>query len=395
VTAPLTPGRAVALVARREFTTQVRSKSFAIGLLVTIVIFAIYIALFSFIGSQSSSNSLGLTSSTASLEPALQDAAKAQDRTLTITRVDRATGEAQVADGDLDALLDGGPGTWTLLGKDTVDSSLQQLVAGAVQQTTLTQALTAAGQDPAAVATRGAVTVDTQEPVDPERGQRLVLAIVVAVLLFMSLVGYGSAVAQGVVEEKSSRVVELLLSTIRPVHLLTGKILGLGLVGLVQLLILSAIGLVGSLTTGILTIPTAAAGALVSAVIWYLLGFFLYASIYAAAGSLVSRQEELQSTVAPIMFPLFIPFIFAVSVLPNDPRNTLGTILSFIPLFSPTLMPARAAMGVAPLWQVPCAIAPTPLAGASGVRAGPGICRTAALRPAARVSLTEAPRSRA
>ncbi|ODU03085.1 MAG: sodium ABC transporter permease [Pseudonocardia sp. SCN 72-51] len=387
MTAPLTPGRAVALVARREFTTQVRSKSFAIGLLVTIVIFAIYIALFSFIGSQSSSNSLGLTSSTASLEPALQDAAKAQDRTLTITRVDRATGEAQVADGDLDALLDGGPGTWTLLGKDTVDSSLQQLVAGAVQQTTLTQALTAAGQDPAAVAARGAVTVDTQEPVDPERGQRLVLAIVVAV--------YGSAVAQGVVEEKSSRVVELLLSTIRPVHLLTGKILGLGLVGLVQLLILSAIGLVGSLTTGILTIPTAAAGALVSAVIWYLLGFFLYASIYAAAGSLVSRQEELQSTVAPIMFPLFIPFIFAVSVLPNDPRNTLGTILSFIPLFSPTLMPARAAMGVAPLWQVLVAIALTLLAIAGVVLAAARIYRNSVLRTGARVSLKEALRSRA
>ncbi|ODT94875.1 MAG: sodium ABC transporter permease [Pseudonocardia sp. SCN 72-86] len=384
MTAPLTPGRAVVLVARREFTTQVRSKSFAIGLLVTIVIFGIYIALFSFIGSQSSSNSLGLTSSTASLEPALQDAAKAQDRTLTITRVDRAAGEAQVADGDLDALLDGGPGSWTLLGKDTVDSSLQQLVTGAVQQTTLTDALTAAGQDPAAVAARGNVTVDTQEPVDPERGQRLVLAIV-----------YGSAVAQGVVEEKSSRVVELLLSTIRPVHLLTGKILGLGLVGLVQLLILSAIGLVGSLTTGILTIPNAAAGALVSAVVWYLLGFFLYASIYAAAGSLVSRQEELQSTVAPIMFPLFIPFIFAVSVLPNDPRNTLGTILSFIPLFSPTLMPARAAMGVAPLWQVLVAIALTILAIVGVVLAAARIYRNSVLRTGARVSLRDALRARA
>lgn len=394
MTAPLTPARAVLLVARREFTTQVRSKSFAIGLLVTILIFAIYIALFSFIGSQSSSSTLGVTSSTSSLEPALQASAKAQDRTLTITQVDRATGEAQVANGDLDALFDGSPGSYSLLGKDTVDSSLQQLVTGAVQQTTLTDALTAAGQDPAAVAARGDVTVDTQEPVDPERGQRLVIAIVVAVLLFMSLVGYGNAVAQGVVEEKSSRVVELLLSTIRPVHLLSGKILGLGLVGLVQLLILGAIGLVGSSVTGILTIPTAAAGALVSAVIWYLLGFFLYASIYAAAGSLVSRQEELQSTVTPIMFPLFIPFIFAVSVLPNDPRNTLGTILSFIPLFSPTLMPARAAMGVAPLWQVLVAIVLTVLAIVGVVLAAARIYRNSVLRTGSRVGLREALRSR-
>ncbi|AEA22881.1 ABC transporter permease [Pseudonocardia benzenivorans] len=395
MTAPLTPGRAVLLVARREFTTQIRSKSFAIGLVVTIVIFAIYIALFSFIGSQSSSNTLGVTSSTVSLEPALQAAARAEDRTLTITQVDRAAGEAQVADGDLDALFDGGPGTYSLLGKDTVDSDLQRLVSTAVQQTTLTQALTAAGQDPAAVAARGAVAIDTQVPVDPERGQRLVLAIVVAVLLFMSLIGYGNAVAQGVVEEKSSRVVELLLSTIRPVHLLSGKVLGLGLVGLVQLLILSGIGLVGALGVGILTIPTAAAGALVSAVVWYLLGFFLYASIYAAAGSLVSRQEELQSTVAPIMFPLFIPFIFAVSVLPNDPRNTLGAILSFIPLFSPTLMPARAAMGVAPMWQVLVAIALTVLAIVGVVLLAARIYKNSVLRTGSRVGLREALRTRA
>lgn len=390
MSAPLAPGRAVALVARREFVTQTRSKSFAIGLLVTIAIFAIYILIFQFIGNQSSSNTLGVTPSTAPLTGALEAAGRADGRTLTITQVDRTTGERQVDDGDLDALFDGGPGTYSLLGKDTVDSDLRTLVASTVEQQTMSDALSAAGQDPAAVAARGSVAVDTQEAVDPERGQRLVLAIVVAVLLFMSLVGYGNAVAQGVVEEKSSRVVELLLSTIKPVHLLTGKVLGLGLVGLVQLLILSAIGLVGALSANLLTIPSAAAGALVSAVVWYLLGFFLYASIYAAAGSLVSRQEELQSTVTPIMFPLFIPFILAVSVLPNDPRNTLSTVLSFIPLFSPTLMPARAAMGVAPLWQVLVAIGLTLASIVAVVALAARIYRNSVLRTGSRVGLKEA-----
>lgn len=394
MTAPLSPAGAVFLVARREFVTQTRSKSFAIGLLVTIAIFAIYILIFQFIGSQSSSNTLGVTARTASFSDELQAAARAEDRTLTITEVDRAAGEAQVDDGDLDALFDGGPGSYTLLGKDTVDSALQSLVSRTVAQQTLSDALRAAGQDPAEVAATGNVAVSTQEPPDPERGQRLGLAIVVAVLLFMSLIGYGNAVAQGVVEEKSSRVVELLLSTIKPVHLLTGKVLGLGLVGLVQLLILSAIGLVGALSAGLLTVPTAAAGALAAAVVWYLLGFFLYASIYAAAGSLVSRQEELQSTVAPIMFPLFIPFIFAVSVLPNDPRNTLGAVLSFIPLFSPTLMPARQAMGVAPLWQVLVAIALTLAAIAGVVLLAARIYRNSVLRTGSRVGLREALGSR-
>ena len=186
--------------------------------------------------------------------------------------------------------------------------------------------------------------------------QRLGLAIVTSVLLFMSLIGYGTAVAQGVVEEKSSRVVELLLATIRPIHLLTGKVLGLGAVGLAQLVTLGAVGLAGATASGLLTAPSAAASALVAAAIWYLLGFFLYASVYAAAGSMVSRQEELQSLVTPIMFPLFLPFLFAVSVLPGDPRNTVGTVLSFVQFFAPTLMPARAALGVAPWWQVGIAV---------------------------------------
>ncbi|MFC5995637.1 ABC transporter permease [Pseudonocardia hispaniensis] len=390
MTAPLPPGRAVLLVARREFLTQTRSRSFAVGLLITIAIFGIYILLFQFIGSQTSSNALGVTPQTAQLRGALQAAAQAQDRTLTITEVDRAAGEQKVQDGDLDALLVGVPGSYELIGLDTVDTALQTMVSGVIGQNALNEALAQAGVDPAQIATQGHVAVTTLEPVDPERGQRLVLAIVVAVLLFMSLVGYGTAVAQGVVEEKTSRVVELLLSTIKPVHLLAGKILGLGAVGLLQLLILSAIGLAGSLAFGLLTIPTAAASALVSAVIWYLLGFFLYASIYAAAGSTVSRQEELQTIVAPIMFPLLIPFIFAVSVLPNDPRNTLGTVLSFIPLFSPTLMPARAALGVAPLWQVGLAVAVTLASIAGVVLLAARIYRNSVLRTGARVSLKEA-----
>jgi ABC-2 type transport system permease protein len=230
----------------------------------------------------------------------------------------------------------------------------------------------------------------TLEPVDPERGQRLGLAIVTSVLLFMSLIGYGTAVAQGVVEEKSSRVVELLLATIRPIHLLTGKVLGLGAVGLAQLVTLGAVGLAGATASGLLTAPSAAASALVAAVIWYLLGFFLYASVYAAAGSMVSRQEELQSLVTPIMFPLFLPFLFAVSVLPGDPRNTVGTVLSFVPFFAPTLMPARAALGVAPWWQVGIAIVLTLATIVGVVQVAARIYRNSVLRTGARVTWSEA-----
>nr|WP_239029192.1 ABC transporter permease [Pseudonocardia acidicola] len=378
------------MVARREFLSQIRSRSFAVGLLVTIAIFAVYILMFQFIGSHNSNSTLGVTAQTIELRDALRQGAQAQDHTLTITEVDQATGEQLVRDGDLDALLVAGPGGYELIGRDTVDSTLQSIVTSTIQQQTRDDALQRAGYNPAQVAAQGRVAATTLMPADPERGQRLVLAIVVAVLLFMSLVGYGNAVAQGVVEEKSSRVVELLLATIKPLHLLAGKVLGLGAVGLLQLLILSAIGLAGSSASGLLTVPTAAASALASAVVWYLLGFFLYASLYAAAGSMVSRQEELQPIVAPIMFPLLIPFIFAVSVLPSDPRNTLGTVLSFIPLFAPTLMPVRAAMGVAPFWQVGIAIVLTLASIGAVVWLAAKIYQNSVLRTGARVSLREA-----
>jgi ABC-2 type transport system permease protein len=386
----LSASQAVLLVAKREFVTQTRSRSFVIGLVVTLVIFGIYGLVLRFIGDQSSSDTVGVTPDSTALAAVLQQATSAADRTLTIVEVDRAAGEQQVRDDDLDALLTGAPGSYQLIGRDAVGPELQGLVEGVIRQRTLGDALTSAGQDLVLVAQRGTVAVTTLEPVDPERGQRLGLAIVTSVLLFMSLIGYGTAEAQGVVEEKSSRVVELLLATIRPIHLLTGKVLGLGAVGLAQLVTLGAVGLAGATASGLLTAPSAAASALVAAVIWYLLGFFLYASVYAAAGSMVSRQEELQSLVTPIMFPLFLPFLFAVSVLPGDPRNTVGTVLSFVPFFAPTLMPARAALGVAPWWQVGIAIVLTLATIVGVVQVAARIYRNSVLRTGARVTWSEA-----
>jgi ABC-2 type transport system permease protein len=386
----LSASQAVLLVAKREFVTQTRSRSFVIGLVVTLVIFGIYGLVLRFIGDQSSSDTVGVTPDSTALAAVLQQATSAADRTLTIVEVDRAAGEQQVRDDDLDALLTGAPGSYQLIGRDAVGPELQGLVEGVIRQRTLGDALTSAGQDLVLVPQRGTVAVTTLEPVDPERGQRLGLAIVTSVLLFMSLIGYGTAVAQGVVEEKSSRVVELLLATIRPIHLLTGKVLGLGAVGLAQLVTLGAVGLAGATASGLLTAPSAAASALVAAVIWYLLGFFLYASVYAAAGSMVSRQEELQSLVTPIMFPLFLPFLFAVSVLPGDPRNTVGTVLSFVPFFAPTLMPARAALGVAPWWQVGIAIVLTLATIVGVVQVAARIYRNSVLRTGARVTWSEA-----
>jgi ABC-2 type transport system permease protein len=390
MTAPLSANQAVLLVARREFVTQVRSRSFVIGLVVTLVLFGGIFLLTSYISGQSSSRTLGVTTQTASLKPGLEQAAQLDDIQLTIREVDDRAGREQVDAGELDALLTGAPGGYELLGLDSVDSSLQSLVTATVQQQTLTTALTTAGVNPAQLAAQSQLAVDTLEPADPDAGQKLALAFVGTFLLFFSLSGYGQLVATGVVEEKQSRVVELLLATIKPWQLLAGKIIGLGAVGLLQLVILSAISAVGAVTAGMLTVPGAAAGMFVMVVLWYLLGFFLFAALYAAVGSTVSRQEELNSVVAPMIFLLIIPFILTLNLLPNDPRNGLATVLSFIPFFSQTVMPARYALGVASLWEVLVAAVLALLAIVVVVRVAGRVYQNSVLRTGARVSLREA-----
>jgi ABC-2 type transport system permease protein len=389
-TTPLTARQAVLLVARREFVTQVRSRSFLIGLVVTLVFFAGVFLLGAYISGQASSHTLGVTPQASSVQPVLDETAHARGSDLTVHEVDEAAGREQLRTGDLDALLTGGNGAYQLVGLDSVDSDLQAVVGAAVEQETVTAALVGAGVDPAQVAERSAVAVATLEEADTGSGERFAVAFVGTLLLFFSLSGYGSLVATGVVEEKQSRVVELLLATITPWQLLAGKVLGLGAVGLLQLVVLSAISAVGAGAAGMLALPSAAVGMFVMVVLWYLLGFFLYASLYAAVGSTVSRQEELQSVVAPMIFLLLIPFILTLNLLPNDPHNGLAAVLSFIPFFSQTVMPARYALGVASLWEVLVAALLAVAAIAVVVRLAGRVYQNSVLRTGARVSLREA-----
>lgn len=387
---PLTPAQAVLLVARREFTTQVRSRSFLIGLVITLVLFGGVGAFSAFVAGQSSSASLGLTPETESLGAAVRTAGQTQGLAVTLVPVTDGEGRAQVDAGELDALLTGSAGGYELLGRDSVDSSLEAVVGTAVQQQVLTGALAEAGIDPAALAARSEVVSATIVPEDPNQGQQLAVALVGTALLFFSVSGYGQLVATGVVEEKQSRVVELLLSTIKPWQLLSGKVLGLGAVGLLQLVILGVIAVVAAAVSGLLAVPAAAAGMFAMVVVWYLLGFFLFAALYAALGSTVSRQEELGTLVAPMIFLLLIPFIMVVNLLPNDPRNGLAAVLSFVPFFSQTIMPARYALGVAPLWEVGVSALIAVLAIAVVVRLAGRVYANSILRTGSRVSLVEA-----
>ena len=188
-------------------------------------------------------------------------------------------------------------------------------------------------------------------------------------------------------------VVELLLSTLRPWQLLLGKVLGLGAVGLLQLLIISGVGLAASTWLGVLDIGGIALGTLAVGLGWYLIGILLYATVYAAVGSLVSRQEEVNGVIAPLTMTIVMAFVVSINLMLADPDSTLVAVLSMLPPFAPILMPARIAVGNAALWQVATATILALLAILALTWLAGRIYSTAVLRTGARVRLRDALRA--
>ena len=172
-------------------------------------------------------------------------------------------------------------------------------------------------------------------------------------MLYSLLILFGQFVAQGVVEEKASRVVELLLATMKPWQLLAGKILGLGVLGFGQIVIIAVVGVGGALAFDIVDIPGDLIGTAIAVVAWFVLGYAFYASIFAVAASLVSRQEDLGTVIMPTTLVLVAAFVVGIQGA-ADPDGPLATITSFVPGLSPLVMPVRQAAGDVALWERRC-----------------------------------------
>ncbi|MCA1004622.1 ABC transporter permease [Rhodococcus hoagii] len=353
----LNPTRAIALVARREFLTQVQKKSFLVSnVIVLIAIIGGIVAASIFSGMDDDSRSkVGLVGDQ-SLSAVLVATGVAAGNPVEVTEIaDEQTARTQVENGDLDvAVVPGNGGAVTAITKSEIDTSLRVVLDGAVAAQAQSAALAAQGVDAAQLAenTKSAVvTVDAIDPPDPERGQRIALSTAVVILLYMQILAFGMYVAMGVVEEKSSRVVELLLSTLRPLQLLWGKVIGIGAVGLAQLTVYGVVGVGAGVATGVLTLGGTAWGTLVGTLGWFILGFAFFAVLYAATGSMVSRQEDVNSTAMPLTILIMAMFFAAFSAVQN-PEGTLSNVLSWIPPFSAILMPLRIAAGVASVTQI-------------------------------------------
>ncbi|RLK59647.1 ABC transporter permease [Actinokineospora cianjurensis] len=357
----MSPRHTVWLVARRELRTRLRAKSFLIGTAVSIAVLIGFVLMQSTLFGGERVTRVGLSGQAAAISGPLAEEARARGIDVLVSTVrDPAAGESAIADGDLDALVTGTPAALHVVVDESLDENLRRALNSLVQQEVLRAQLAAVEDlDPDQVlATVGDATVDVRSlrAPDPTHDERLAMALVIVALLYLSLLLYGTMVAQGVVEEKSSRVVEILLATVRPWELLAGKVVGLGLVGLAQLTVVGGVGVVLAAMTDVLTIPGVALGTLLWGLLWYLLGYLFYATVFAAAGSLVSRQEETQSVLLPITSVLVLAFVMGFGLLSRLPNASATAVLSVLPPFAPILLPGRLALGTATVWEVVVAI---------------------------------------
>jgi ABC-2 type transport system permease protein len=187
---------------------------------------------------------------------------------------------------------------------------------------------------------------------------RSAIAYVGMFLLYMSILAYGSWTLMGIAEEKSSRVVEVLLSTVKPWHLLTGKILGIGLLGLAQFVATVAWALLLVRITGVLDLPAIPVDSAVALVVWFVLGYAVYSVMYAAVGALVSRMEDVQSVAFPISMIAIVGFLVSFRVL-DEPAGTLARIMTFVPFVAPYVVPIRVAFQEIAVWEYLLSIAVT------------------------------------
>lgn len=183
---------------------------------------------------------------------------------------------------------------------------------------------------------------------------RVGVAFFFVMVMYMAIIIYGSFVFQGVLEEKSSRVMEVLVSSVRPFPMMAAKIAALGAVGLTQMAVWSA-GWIVLAVFGI-TLAGLDLGGIRPSLILYLmlfslLGYFLYAALFAAAGSVISRIEDSQTASLPVVM-LVIVSLFVSQAAVFNPGSALAVLLSFVPFFTPTVMMARLAMAPPPVWQV-------------------------------------------
>jgi ABC-2 type transport system permease protein len=362
-------------VARREYAVRVRGRAFVIttALLAVLVIGVIFIPTVLTVVGVDDPPKVAVVVEADDLEPAavvepVEQALANPDAEAEQPEVvleDDAEAAAQaVRDGEFDALLtvtrgSDGELAYEYLGSASPTNDTRLAVTQAAQGITIADRLTREGVPPEQQAQLFEPPAFEAVPIDPDDarneedfGGSFILAYAIVILTFMGILTYGNWVAQSVAEEKSGRVMELLITAATPRQLLVGKVFGTGAAGLTQYLAIAIAAVIGYLISGPvseaigvggqapITLPDLDPALIVWFGAFFLLGFLLYATLYAAAGSMVSRVEDAQQAAGPLIFLAVGGYLAAFAGL-NEPDAQWVVVLSVIPFFSPYLMPAR------------------------------------------------------
>lgn len=329
------------LVAWREVHVRGRERSFYISTLVTLVILGGVLVLPSLLGG--GPTKVAFTGSDASQVRAAATAAAAVAGVELDVVTISGTPQAAVSDGTADAVVTSD----RLVVLKEIAPSVQGVLQAAHRQVALEARLAAAGLTPDQARQALAappLPLDAVTPPDPEAEQRKGFAFAASIVLYGQLLGYGFWVASGVVEEKSSRVVEVLLAAIPPRQLLLGKVVGIGSLALAQLAALAVVGLGLAIGLGRLAWSASLGVAIATAFAWFVLGFAFYAAGYAAGAARVSRQEDLQNVVTPLNLLAIASFFGAVTAV-NAGDATWVKVLSVVPPFSALMQPSLIGAG--------------------------------------------------
>jgi ABC-2 type transport system permease protein len=350
--------RTVWLVLQREVGVRVRSRPFLVSTALSLALLVgIVVAMGIAAGEDTTRWDVGVVGDRAgAVADAAADLAAGDDGVeVAVERLDDgAEAERRVAAGDLDAALV----AEAVVVDDEVDPRLGTLLQAAHREVAVGEALQAAGasaEEAARAASPTPLAVRALDPDDPadERGA---VAFIGVLLLYGQLLGLGYWVASGIVEEKASRVVELLLAKARPSRLLAGKLVGVGVLGLGQILLFVAAGLGAALALGQVDIPPGTYGLVAEVVAWFVLGYALYACLFAVSGAIAGRPEDLQATTMPLSLVTMAAF-FAALFAQEDPSGAVARAATFFPPSAPLVMPMRSAAGELPLWEAALGVA--------------------------------------
>jgi ABC-2 type transport system permease protein len=389
----MSPLKQVFLIAQRDFLQRIRSRAFLISMLIVVGVVVVAGPLLAAESAAPKPYKIGVTGTVPDgFQQAVEASASAFDRTVAVTSYGSTDeGEAALKNGDADVLLvDGTQLVW----KQDPSYQLSAIVTSAVQGLKRSETIATLG-----LSDQQAAQLLTPEPLasrsltapDPSEAPKQVASYVGSMLLYISILMFGQFVMIGVMEEKQSRVVEVVLSRTRPRQLLAGKVLGIGLLGVIQLVVIGGAALFTLSRANVVNVDLAGIGARVALTVlaWYLLGYALFAVLYAALGATISRQEDAQG-VAFIPILAIVPGFFLSIYALEEPNALLPHLGSIIPPFSPFVMPTRMTVTDVPTWEVALSVMLILLATYWVLRLGARIYQGSILRIGAKVKLRDA-----